>query len=94
MFDLGQNVTITCVEFGAASTAVVNWETNALAANTSNRIEEERSSFSSSELFLIGVDSGYCGTYMCTFTDSGRSASHSIIVGKYIIEVCPAVDAT
>ena len=83
MFAVGQNVGILCLEFGSESTALVNWDTNALSANLSNRIEQETSSFSSSELFLTGVDSGYCGTYMCTFIDSGESTSVSITVGKY-----------
>ena len=71
IIQLGQNTTLQCsVSSTAAETAAVDWSTTALSANISNQTDNIFGSFVSGILTLSNVDSGYCGVYTCTITDS------------------------
>ena len=61
----------------------MNWTTTALLADLSNRdaffVSE---SVRESTLYLLDIDSGYCGMYTCAFANSEMSGSAYISVGK------------
>lgn len=81
LINVGQNATIMCVDTG--SITPVNWSTTALLADLSNRRAFVTSeSVRASELHLTNVDSGYCGTYTCTFVNSDSFGSIDITIGK------------
>ena len=85
IIQLGQNTTLQCtVVSTAAETAAVDWSTTALSANISNQTANIFGSFVSEILTLSNVDSGYCGVYTCTITDSDMmplSASTALSLG-------------
>lgn len=74
--------TIGCLDTNSTPDAHVNWSTTATSANISTQMDFVTLIFRISELVLTEVDSGYCGQYTCTFTDSLSSATASITVGK------------
>ena len=51
-------------------TATVDWSTTALSANISNQEANVFGGFVIELLYLTNIDSGYCGEYACTITDS------------------------
>ena len=83
-FAVGQNADIGCVDANPPS-APGNWSTTALSANISNQFVPNAGNFARvTELSLTNVDSGYCGTYTCMFTNPVDSATVSVIVGKHL----------
>ena len=85
IIQLGQNTTLQCIVVStAAETAAVDWSTTALSANISNQTANILGSIVSEILTLSNVDSGYCGVYTCTITDSDMmplSASTALSLG-------------
>ena len=83
---LGQSTSVQSIVRSTVSQSVtVEWSTTALSADISNQRATVFGSFVSEILFLTNVDSGYCGVYTCTITDSDMmpvSASTSISVGE------------
>ena len=83
----GQNVTIGCSTDNEAAVNV-NWSTIALSANISNQTFIDAVFLKIRNVFLNAVDSGYCGTYVCTSTNSTGSSLENgtiaVTVGKYI----------
>ena len=85
IIQLGQSTTLQCtVDSTAAETATVDWSTTALSANISNQRLTPFGLIVSGILTLSNIDSGYCGVYTCTITDSDMmplSASTALSVG-------------
>ena len=86
IIQLGQGTTLECtVRSTVPGTVTVDWSTTALSANISNQTVDVFGSFVIEILNLANVDSGYCGVYTCTVTDSDMmplNTSTSISVGK------------
>ena len=51
-------------------TAAIDWSTTALSANISNQEANAFGDVVIERLHLTSLDSGYCGEYTCTGTDS------------------------
>ena len=86
VFQLGQSVSLQCsVQSTVPETIRVNWSTTALSANISDQEANTFGDFVIELLHLTNLDSGYCGEYTCTITDSDMmpgSASTSISIGE------------
>ena len=83
---LGQNVSVQCTVFSTVpQTVTVEWSTTASSADISNQQANDFGNIVSGILSLVNVDSGYCGVYTCTITDSDMmpvSTSTTISVGE------------
>ena len=75
-----------CTVFSTVPQSVtVEWSTTASSADISNQEANDFGNIVSEILSLVNVDSGYCGVYTCTITDSDMmpvSASTTISVGE------------
>ena len=86
VLQLGQNITLQCTVLSTVPETVrVDWSTTALSANISNQAANVLGDAVIERLNLTNLDSGYCGEYTCTITDSDMmpgSASTSISIGE------------
>lgn len=87
-FQIGQSTTVQCtVLSNKVNTVSIDWSTTALSANISNREQHVAGGTTVIEqLILTDIDSGYCGLYTCSATDSNtvmaQSGSISLNVGE------------
>ena len=79
---LGDNLTIACVDF-TASEVTADWTTTAPSADLSDQEDSFLTALRVSTLSFTDIDSGYCGTYTCSFMDTSSSISTDVDVGKY-----------
>ena len=89
-YSVYQNTALQCTTSSTVpQTATVDWSTTALSANISNR-EANVFGISVNELlYLTKIDSGYCGEYTCTNTDSDMipySASIYLSIGTCLYQ--------
>ena len=86
VIQLGQNITLQCTVLSTVPETVrVDWSTTALSANISNQEDNAFGDVVTELLHLTNLDSGYCGEYTCTITDSDMmlgSASTPISIGE------------